>query len=1010
MADSDKRVLIEVVDAEKLLWALIHSKGLLDPDVKNLYCKTCAFYEKIILNGNDMKDFHDVEYSLWKVHYKFIDEFRKRMQKTSTNPDAAKLDDHVEGFRSFLSEAMRYYQDLIVNIRHRYGLLEEPLFSINDGISTSFGKKNVEKCQFSCHCFLVRLGDLARYKEFYEKTDVESRSWSVAATYYLEATRIWPDKGNPQNQLAVLATYVHDEFAALYHCVRSAAVKEPFPDAWDNLVVLLEKNRSSHLSSLSTDAHFNLSKPSERSNVLLRSQPSDQHELWSLFVRIISFFYIKSRLEDFNSMFASTMCELEALMEFDDRKLKGMFESFQHMDSTRTGPCRVLQVVSIFIFIIEDLMKRQKLRELTDSSGIEWPEWTKLSISITFICTGRFVDRCLKSDSIGSCPLLPAVLVLMEWLEGALEKVETFGANEVNASAMSYFFSSLAKLLNQFDNTKSEDLLHGPTALWEDYELLGFKPLARVHEALDFSASQDCRNGFENRSPARINRLICAATNIVNRSYDSQKWMAYDEVRRKFYVPGSNKFPERTESEVKDSGSDLKEQGRDQSRARATQDSDQLLVEDFVDLGSSGGPVSDSVNPGSNGNPIGDSANPSANGKSVAMEEDEVILFKPITRYNSAPICSSFTLDDQTSPELENIRSLVVPPSEENLRRASSHVIAQNQGYIDPLPSSSNMTNIRCSSSPRQQELFSKDSPAYPFSEGPISAGPPSLSGWLLNKGSLSIDHRGKATNPVEGASSISLAALSISETEDTVADPENIPANPHYSSPPYTAPVPSAPLLPDDGVWFSGESSWFPQYKSLGATRETDNYYVSSASQVGGYSNWSTAALGRRDCGPGTPGCVDGYPPPLIGMTSTYQRIHQYNSDQNLEWANDVALPVHFKAPGNLRNLHTRDASGLGLFDRWGNPLASNSMIYLENPVPPVTPVYAGFPLVYGTDEQMRGKLFLGCQKPKPYACGAVTDQRAEQQPHLQYLKEKDWRLQRPEPTLRGSPTYMGT
>lgn len=42
-------------------------------------------------------------------------------------------------------------------------------------------------------------------------------------------------------QLAVLATYVGDEFLALYHCIRSLAVKEPFPDAQNNLILLLER-------------------------------------------------------------------------------------------------------------------------------------------------------------------------------------------------------------------------------------------------------------------------------------------------------------------------------------------------------------------------------------------------------------------------------------------------------------------------------------------------------------------------------------------------------------------------------------------------------------------------------------------------------------------------------------------------------------------------------------------------------------------------------------------------
>ena len=44
-------------------------------------------------------------------------------------------------------------------------------------------------------------------------------------------------------QLAVLAIYVGDEFLALYHCIRSLAVKDPFPDAWNNLILLFERVR-----------------------------------------------------------------------------------------------------------------------------------------------------------------------------------------------------------------------------------------------------------------------------------------------------------------------------------------------------------------------------------------------------------------------------------------------------------------------------------------------------------------------------------------------------------------------------------------------------------------------------------------------------------------------------------------------------------------------------------------------------------------------------------------------
>ena len=184
---------------------------------------------------------------LWKLHYKHIDEFRKRIRQNSANRESKKSTmpqnvantqningKYSEGFKLFILEATGFYQDLIKKIRRCNGLPDEPLFYRKSRIYSSVLPAKMHDCQFSCHrfffCFFFCLGDLARYRELCKKPDVQSRNWSVAATYYLGATMIWSDSGNPQNQLVVLAIYVGDEFLALYHCVRSLAVKEPFPD------------------------------------------------------------------------------------------------------------------------------------------------------------------------------------------------------------------------------------------------------------------------------------------------------------------------------------------------------------------------------------------------------------------------------------------------------------------------------------------------------------------------------------------------------------------------------------------------------------------------------------------------------------------------------------------------------------------------------------------------------------------------------------------------------------
>lgn len=197
--------LFKVSNKEKQLWVLIHTKGLLQSDVQELYRKVRSSYEKMILSDYEQLELQDVEYSLWKLHYKHIDEFRKRIKKNSTSEStkSGELHDakHVEGFKLFLSEATEFYRNLIVKIKAYYGLPEESSFDRKGGNTSSYEPKKIKKCQFLCHRFLVCLGDLARYREQYQKSDMQSHEWSMAATHYMEATAIWPDSGNPQNQV-----------------------------------------------------------------------------------------------------------------------------------------------------------------------------------------------------------------------------------------------------------------------------------------------------------------------------------------------------------------------------------------------------------------------------------------------------------------------------------------------------------------------------------------------------------------------------------------------------------------------------------------------------------------------------------------------------------------------------------------------------------------------------------------------------------------------------------------
>lgn len=962
-----------VVDTEKKLLASIYSKGLLHSDTIELYHNVRAGYEEIILNNHQLVELQEVEYLLWKLHYKHIDEFRKRMRQLSSNAEHGNIDSqkiidrHLEGFKSFLCEAADFYRNLIIKLRKSCGLPAKVLLDNNKDNPFFVKPTNKHQCEYACHRFLVCLGDLARYTELIKKPD--ACKWSTAATYYLEAARTRPDGGNPHNQLALLATYVGDSFLALYHCIRSLAVKEPFPDAWNNLMLLFEKNRSSHLHLLSRDAHIDFLNPSERCSLQNTSQAesvpdssnmedmdnvsSGELDYWLMFVRMISFFLVKSSWEDFPRALASFISRLEALLALDNAELKASLESYQQVDSSRRGPYRAVQFVCVLIFVTNSLTQSLETEESTERFETESSAQTQLALAATFICMGRVTERCLKGDAMEICPLLPAVLVFVEWLVGILDRAEAHTADKRVMSSISYFFGALVDFLNRFGRNESE-ITPENTALWEDHELRGFHPVSHAHALLDFTTDKECMANFDIRNPSRFSRIFDAAMTIVHRSNSTKNWILYDQVGRKF---GTGKFVKNLdegETEVASSTSSINSEVPSQKTDRSIEGvEDTIPADDPIDQAKK----SCSFRSKNDDFDVLESLPEQSQGRHghnrqpTTTDDEEVILFEPITRHNSVPIYSDAS-GYLNSLVRANVQTTL---PDEWLRSSTSLSIGQSLAQTDAF---------------KQHEPPLKESAVQP-------AGPPSLSAWVLSKDSSHIerergqkDLRKQELSPIEEIASTSFTNLSINETKDSeVASGHVSPITHNY--PPYIAPLPSAPLIPDDAVWFTGSSLSSPQYRSP-VGNEADG--ILGAAPNTGCPSRSAVRL------------FDGYPP-LLGMSSS-EWLYHYRNSHNIEHAHNHTSPVHFNAP-TLGSFYPNEVSRFDFYDQWGNHLAPNPMIYMGN-----AQLHASSSHFYGSDEQRREMLFLGNQRSFPYAGGVGTDLRSEQPPLLQYLKEREWQL----------------
>ncbi|XP_012568770.1 nonsense-mediated mRNA decay factor SMG7-like isoform X2 [Cicer arietinum] len=990
-----KEVLLEVGNSEKQLWALIHSKGILHSDAQDLYHKIRASYERIILNNYTYAEIQDVEYSLWKLHYKHIDEFRKIIKKNSGDVESNKSGMLQTGvgkrsngnpfklFKLFLSEASEFYQNLIVKVRKHSGVSEEALFHKKGWISCSVEPEVKLKCQYLCHRCLVCMGDLARYREQCENPDMQNQNWSVAATHYLEATRIWPNSGNPQNQLAVLATYIGDEFLALYHCVRSLAVKEPFPDAWNNLILLFEKNRSCPLQYVSEEADFDVFKTSgktgeerklkdECSNYIEvegKSNHFTDTKLWSLMVRMISFLFIASRFEEFSIALASTIGELDKMLKLEDIELKTVLESYSQMDLARRGPFRAIQVVCILIFSLKNLM--DKLGK-NDSEDKNVQQLLQMGFAAAFGVMGRFVERCLKAMSLNHCPLLPSVLVFVEWCSSVLDATEVFITDQKCESAISYFFDVYVELLNRLnDDRKETKKLLDSTPLWEDFELRGFVTIACAHFSLDFCGKWEHVDKFESGMELRAERVKEAAKKIARRSNNLQKWITYDELVRRFYVSKSDECHDKKKTElVESNGNSTRGEEANHKTNKGTREESP--------------------------------SSPIINGIPSVVDEEEVILFRPLTRYNSAPLSPSLATDEQKSLKDNDDQSL---PYDDCLRHATSLLMAQNpaQTQSDPWEYHGSISNFRSDESFKQQEPSTRESNAHAYSEAAISAGPPSLRAWVLDEGSFLNNNRRNGTKgliehrlqPIEEIASSSLASLSINKNEDSVISSKNESSNYNASSATtYSLPVPSAPLLPDNAAWFTNAQA----QPSLSASKFQENL-----PPISGYSDWSST---YRPPGydPRYPVFFGGYPP--HGQMTSSEWLHWYRQNNKPERANNYMHPTYMNTPSpeNHENfLYHDNTYRFDQFNRRGNPLLyNNQYTYIDSPGPP--PLQPGF-LNAG---EHKASLYNNCQRPGgSFGCCAVTELRNEPQSLLECLKEKEWRLQR-DTNFRG-PTFTG-
>ncbi|OMO63023.1 hypothetical protein COLO4_32762 [Corchorus olitorius] len=557
------------------------------PSDPNAWQQMRENYEAIILEDHAFSEQHNIEYALWQLHYKRIEELRAHYTaavasagshasqggKVAPRPD--RLTKIRLQFKTFLSEATGFYHELILKIRAKYGLpfgyfsddSESQIVMDKDGKSA-----DIKKGLVSCHRCLIYLGDLARYKGLYGDGDAKSREYAAASIYYLQAASIWPSSGNPHHQLAILASYSGDELVAVYRYFRSLALDNPFSTARDNLIVAFEKNRHNY-SQLSGDVKTPLAKePAMRlsgkgrgkveaklasKDANMESSPAKEkvsgvQETYKYFcirfVRLNGILFTRTSLETFADVLTLVSRDLCELLS------SGPEEELNFGKDAAENALLLVRLVSILIYTVHNLKRESEGQ--TYAEIVQRAALLQNAFTAVFELMGHVVERCLQLQDVSSSYSLSAILVFLEWLACCPDVAATGSdVDDKQLVTRSLFWKHCISFLNKIlsirpmcvdddeDDTcffnmsrYEEGETENRLALWEDFELRGFLPLVPAQTILDFSRKRSFVSDGDKEKKARVKRIIAAGKALANVIKVDKKTVSFDSKAKKFLI------------------------------------------------------------------------------------------------------------------------------------------------------------------------------------------------------------------------------------------------------------------------------------------------------------------------------------------------------------------------------------------------------------------------------------------------------------------------------------------
>jgi hypothetical protein len=230
---------------EAQLKALSVSNTKTEGKASELRIKLCEVFSDVLLSDCTTALRKDVTGRLWySCFYNRIQELRQRITKEKSRSKKQKatgvstadggkerIKNAEDSLKTFIQEGITLYNFLVDRLQG--SLIPGQSQSQNSDVSQAYSKGTVP----SLHKLYIHLGDMHRY----------ASSFPDAETAYLQASKLAPSKGNPYNQMAVVAQLKESNgfplpAMALYWYCRSLCSKEVFETSKSNVERLFSAN------------------------------------------------------------------------------------------------------------------------------------------------------------------------------------------------------------------------------------------------------------------------------------------------------------------------------------------------------------------------------------------------------------------------------------------------------------------------------------------------------------------------------------------------------------------------------------------------------------------------------------------------------------------------------------------------------------------------------------------------------------------------------------------------